>query len=177
MAISASADIIPTFDSTASVGPNFQWNYSANATLDQRVQSGDYFTIYDFGGFVPGSNAQPMDWTFSSSLIGTTPSTVLPMDDAGVFNLTWTYIGQESIVGPNALGIFSAVSNTNQQRTDNFAASATRNGGGNDGTPVDNIGSVAVPVPEMSALAPIIGVLGLGMIGVANTIFRRRKDS
>ena len=40
------------------------------------VTTGDYFTIYDFGNFLAGSNLQPVGWTFSSSLLGTTPGLV-----------------------------------------------------------------------------------------------------
>ena len=173
----ASANIIPELDAVAPTGSDFQWNYQVDVTLDQRVEPGDFFTIYDFGGFVPGSNMQPAGWTFSSALVGLTPATVLPQDDLTLANLTWTYNGDATIIGPTDLGIFSAASTQSISRFDNFTASATRNGAPADGTDIDNIGLVAVPVPEMSALAPIIGVAGLGMIGIANSLFRRRKNS
>lgn len=175
--LTARADIIPTLDSITDAGSNFQWNYSVNVTLDQQVRTGDFFTIFDFAGFVPGSAMQPEGWLFSSSLIGLTPPTVLPQDDPGIFNLTWTYVGTIPIVGPQFLGIFSAISDTNQLGIDNFAARATRSTGSLAGTPIDNIGLIAVPVPEMSALAPIIGVSGLAALGFFSSLIRRRRLS
>ncbi|CAN5597477.1 hypothetical protein BH20VER1_BH20VER1_10080 [soil metagenome] len=104
-------------------------------TLDQEVRTGNYFTIYDFAGFVPGSATQPAGWLFSSSLIGVTPPTVLPNDDPGIFNLTWTYVGTTTLIGPDFLGIFSAVSNTDQLTSANFTARATRSSGPFAGSP------------------------------------------
>src|SRR3982750_1560047 len=87
------ADVIPTFTSASPIGSNFTWNYTTNVTVDQMVQKGDFFTIYDFGNFLSGSNNQPTNWAFSSSLTGTNPSLVIPTDNASVLNLTWTYNG------------------------------------------------------------------------------------
>ncbi len=173
--LSVHADVIPTNLSEPAEGSNFRWNYSTNVTVDQMVKAGDYFTIYDFGSLVPGSNLQPANWAFSTSLLGITPSTVLPQDDPNVLNLTWTYTGSTAISGQSFLGIFSVLSETDQMRSDNFAAHATRNGGPNSGTKIDNIGTVGVPVPEMSALTPVIGLCGLGFIGVFSSYLRRRQ--
>jgi hypothetical protein len=179
------ADIIPTL--VPPVDPtgdsNFTWSYRATLTQDENAVSGganggDYFTIYDFGGFIIGSNDQPAGWTFTFKLVGKTPPLVTPTDDHSIYNLTWHYVGgpglPDEIVGPVNLGLFSADSTTDQIRLGQFAAEATKNTGPFAGTPVDNIGSVAVPIPEMSALLPIIGVCGLGAIGLANSWLRRR---
>lgn len=170
----ARADIIPTFSSTAPVGSNFTWNYSSNLTVDQQINPGNFFTIYDFGAFVPGSNTQPANWTFSSSLLGITPSLVTPADNASILNLTWTYNGTTPITATGALGIFSIVSKTNQLRTADFAAEATRSTGPNAGTKIDNVGSISVPVPEMSALLPILSVCGASLLSLAPSFLRRR---
>jgi len=122
MTIAAYADVIPTLSSIIGSGGDFTWNYSANVTVDQRVEHGDFFTIYDFGTFVSGSNTQPTDWMFSSALLGRTPPLVSPHDDPAILNLTWTYIGKTPIIGPADLGIFSVDNNTNQQQTGDFAA-------------------------------------------------------
>ena len=167
----AKADIIPTLGSITPSGGNFQWNYTVNLTIDQTLRTGSYFTIYDFGAPI-GATIQPAGWTFSSSLVGTTPGTVLPSDDASVFNLTWTYTGQTTLVGPQALGTFSAVSQTDRTRTDNYAGSAFKT---SNGDPTANIGTVSVPVPEMSALLPMVGVCGFGAIGLASSFLRRRQ--
>ncbi len=72
---------------------DFRWNYTVNVTVDQAVEPGDYFAIYDFGNLIPGSNVQPAGWSFTSLLVGTTPGTVLPKGDRNVFNLTYTGTG------------------------------------------------------------------------------------
>jgi hypothetical protein len=167
-------DIIPTLSSTSLVGSNFAWNYSANVTVDQNVQRGDFFTIYDFGNFLAGSNVQPAGWTFSSSLVGTTPSLVKPTDNPSILNLTWTYIAATPIIGSAPLGIFSIVAKTNQLRTSDFAAEGTRSNGPNAGSKVDNIGNISVPVPEMSALLPIFSVCGAGLLSLLPGFLRRR---
>jgi hypothetical protein len=168
------ADVIPTLSGTTAIGSNFTWNYSANVTVDQQVNPGNFFTIYDFGNFVPGSNMQPAGWTFSFSLLGTTPSLVLPKDNASILNLTWTYMGTTAIPGSAALGNFSVVTNTNQLSTSDFAAQATRSNGPNAGSTVDNVGNVSVPVPEMSALLPILSVCTASLLAMLPGLLRRR---
>lgn len=178
-------DIIPTLDPGAptflgvsSGGPLFTWNYTANVTVDQAVVSGNFFTIYDFGSFLGGSNMQPAGWTFSSSLTGTNPSLVTPTDNPALLNLTWTYNGATPINGASALGNFSVVVvRTNQLRTSDFAAEAVRNGGPNAGSVIDNVGTISVPIPEMSALLPILSVCGAGLIGSLPCFLRRRRKS
>ncbi len=177
MLLSAQGDIIPNLSSITAAGSGFRWDYSVNVTLDQEVRTGNYFTIYDFGTIQPGSNMQPANWVFSTSLLGVTPPTVLPNDNPNVFNLTWTYVGTQTLTGPQLLGVFSVITSTNQLTAGSFAAHATRATGPFAGTSIDNIGTVAVPVPEMSALAPIIGVSGLAAIGLFSSIVRRRRLS
>jgi len=169
------ADVIPTLSSVNPAGSDFTWDYSSNVTVDQMVVRGDFFTIYDFGTFVTGSNTQPTGWTFSSSLIGITPSRVAPKDNPSLLNLTWTYTGATPITGSAALGIFSIITETNQLRTSDFAARATRSTGPNAGTKVDNVGNVSVPVPEMSALLPILIVCGAGLLSLATPYLRRLR--
>jgi hypothetical protein len=79
-------------------------------------------------------------------------------DNPNILNLTWTYTGTTPISGSAALGIFSVITSTDQLKTGQFSAEATRNSGPNAGTKVDNIGTISVPVPESSALLPIVGV-------------------
>lgn len=173
------ADIIPSITTATDVTPvgggNFSWNYSATLTQDENVMGHDFFTIYDFAGYVPGGNTQPAGWTFSAALVGITPGKVTPTDNPHLFNLTWTYIGSTQ-VGPEALGIFSAVSHTNLAKSGEFASEATKNSGDLAGTKVDNIGNVAVPIPESSALMPMIGVVGFGAIGLALSYLRQRRE-
>jgi len=183
MTIAAYADVIPTLSSIVPSGSDFTWNYSANVTVGQRVEHDDFFTIYDFGNFVPGSNTQPTGWMFSSSLLGRTPAFLsareytLLHDDPSILNLTWTYTGQNPINGPNFLGIFSVTNNTNQLTTGQFASQATHNGGPYNGGKSPNLGDVSVPVPEMSALLPILSVCSAGLLALLPSFLRRRQTS
>src|SRR5256886_8426295 len=158
VSLSARADIIPTLDSVTGSSPTFTWNYSANVTVDETVNPGDFFTIYDFGTIAPGSSMQPAGWTFSQALVGPTAALTSPTDNPSILNLTWTYSGATAISGSAALGIFSVVTSTDQLKTGQFTAQATRSGGPDAGTKVSNIGQVSVPVPESSSLLPIVGV-------------------
>jgi len=169
--IAARADIIPTLDSVTGSSPNFTWNYSANVTVDQTVNTGDFFTIYDFSSIMPTTTTQPSGWTFSTALLGPTAPLTSPTDNASLWNLTWTYSGA-AIPGSAALGMFTVVTSTDQLRDGQFTAQATRNSGPNAGTKVSNIGTVAVPVPEPSALLPIIGVCAAALI---STLVRRQR--
>src|SRR6184192_3806566 len=125
-ALIARGDIIPTLNSVTGSSPTFTWNYAANVTVDQTVNTGDFFTIYDFGSIAPGSNTQPTGWTFSQALVGPTPSLVLSTDNPSILNLTWTYNGAAPITGSAALGIFSVITSTDQLKVGQFSAEATR---------------------------------------------------
>jgi hypothetical protein len=171
-ALIAHADIIPSFDSIVPNGSNFQFNYTATVTGDQRVETGDFFTIYDFNGLVPNSAMMPANWSFSSLLIGVTPPQVNPPDDPMILNLTFTYTGATPIIGPAPLGTFSAVSNFGQSQPGYFAAQGTLN---LNGTKVDNVGVLPVPVPEISTFNQILEVCGLGIVGFAASRLRKRN--
>jgi len=164
-------DIIPSLDSITGSSPNFTWNYSANVTVNETVNHNDFFTIYDFSSIMPTTTTQPTGWTFSTALIGPTQPAVNPTDNPNLWNLTWTYTGTTPIAGAAALGMFTVVTNTNQMKTGQFSARATRS---NDpmNTKIDNIGSVQVPVPESTSLLPLIGICALALV-VAPRLRRR----
>jgi hypothetical protein len=121
-----------------------------------------FFTIYDFNGLVPNSAMMPANWSFSSLLNGVTPTRVNPPDDPMILNLTFTYTGATPIIVPAPLGTFSAVSNFGQLHPGYFAAEGTLN---LNGTKVDNVGVLPVPVPEISTFNQILEVCGLGVVG------------
>ena len=168
----ARADIIPSLDSVTGSSPNFTWNYSANVTVNETVNKGDFFTIYDFSSIMPTVTTQPTGWTFSTALVGPTAPLTTPTDNPNLWNLTWTYNGNTPISGAAALGAFTAVTNTNQMKTGQFSAEATRS---NDptNTKIDNIGNVQVPVPESTSLLPLIGVCAAALL-VAPRLRRQR---
>lgn len=158
----------------AAAGGGFTWDYSGTVTSTETVTTGSFFTIYDFGNFTPGSNTQPAGWTFSSSLVGTTPNGIAANDDPNIANLTWTYNGATPINGSALLGDFSVVSSTNVVKDGEFAAQATATGQGSIDVNKNNVG---VPVPEMSALLPILSVCGAGIAAGIPSYLRRRKQS
>ena len=158
----ARGDIIPTLNSVTGSSPNFNWNYTANVTVDQTVNAGDFFTIYDFSSIMPTTTTQPAGWTFSTALVGPTPALVSATDNPNLWNLTWTYSGTTAIPGATALGMFTAVTSTDQLKTGQFSAEASRSGAP-AGTKIDNIGNVSVPVPESTSLLPLIGICGAAL--------------
>ncbi len=171
-------DIIPVFSGTSPSGTNTVWGYQIDITSDQQVTAGDFFTIYDFGSFITGSNVQPSGWSFSSSLITAPPAGVNPPDDPTLLNLTWTYTGATAIPTGSTVGPFSVTVAGSQfqeappTRSSYFAAQATRNSGGNF-SKINNVGRIPVPVaiPEPTTVA--MTLLGAGLLLSAQR-FRRK---
>ncbi|HLV80523.1 MAG TPA: hypothetical protein VKT32_09590 [Chthonomonadaceae bacterium] len=164
----ARADVIVSNQSVTPNGSNFTWTYDVNLTNDETVQINSFFTIYDFRGFVPGTDFGPSGWIFSSANLGKTPSRVTPTDNPHVPNLTWTYSGSTIGPGPVDLGQFGADSTLSSSTLGEFATEAIKYAPGKpgNGTPVDNIGSVGVPsVPEVDSLVLLLpGLVPLGML-------------
>ena len=169
----ARADIIPEVSTVTPNGSNFTWTYSASLTNDETLQSGNFFTIYDFAGYVSGTNFQPANWVFSSANVGVTPSRVTPTDNPSIPNLTWTYTGPNVGPGPVDLGLFGADSTFSNTKIGDFAAEAIKYAPGKpgNGLPVDNVGSVGVPtghvsvIPEASSLLLLLpGLAPLGLL-------------
>ena len=174
------ADIIPSFGGTsAGTGTSTVWNYTIDIASGQQVTTGDFFTIYDFGPFIAGSNSQPSDWTFSSSLVTTAPPGTLPTDDPSLENLTWTYTGTTPISAGTILGSFSVAIATLQfeqlpsTRDASFAAMATRANGLDAGSKISNVGLIPVPVPIPEPTT--MSLLALAGVGSAFRAIRRRK--
>jgi PEP-CTERM motif-containing protein len=171
-------DIIPSFSGTSPSGTNTVWGYHIDITTDQQVTTGDFFTIYDFGPFIAGSNAQPAGWTFSSSLTTAPPPGVTPPDDPTLLNLTWTYTGSAPIPTGSTAGPFSVtVAGTQfeevpQTRAGYFAAMATRTTDPPN-TKISNVGRIPVPVPIPEPTT--LSLLVLGGAGAAIRALRRRS--
>lgn len=77
-------------------GP-YTWTYEVNLEGNSQVNTGDFFTIFDFAGFTGVATAPNANWTFSSNLTGTCNPQVVAVctafDSATIANLTWTYNG------------------------------------------------------------------------------------
>src|SRR5947208_2181987 len=105
---SARAGLLPVSVSTTPELDNNRFTYGVVLTTDAHITTGDYFTIYEFAGFVPGSNSQPDGWTFLSGA-GKTPGDTTPVSDPNIPNLSWVYNGPDQ-TGQIGLGNFSAAS-------------------------------------------------------------------
>lgn len=176
-ATSAQAGLLPTSVTQIPEAGNFRWTYAIVLPTDMKLQSGNYFTIYDFKGYIAGSESAPDGWTFNSAKAGPTPDRLNPNDDPNIPNLTWTYHGPEIPSGQLGLGNFWALSNTDQTEDSFFTAVTNRT---SDGQIDKNITATVVPkgpdggiaTPEPATLA--LAGLGVPLLGLAR-IVRRRK--
>lgn len=188
---SARAGIIPVSVSVLSEGNNFRWTYSIVLPGSMKLQTGDYFTIYDFAGYQAGSAnvsatgpdaSYAANWNFSSANTGPTPALLNPSDSAAIANLTWTYNGQTiDMPGQITLGNFAATSVFGDSTTGSSYLTA-RNSRSSDGVVDANITETVVPTgtvtdpvgtPEPATLA--LAGLGLPLIGIAR--LRRRMKT
>jgi len=181
----AAAGIIPASVTVTPEAGNFRWTYAIVLPTDMKLQSGDYFTIYDFGGLVPGSqfmdpqNSATGDWTGSTAKTGVVPSGLNPSDDAAIDNLTFTYNGPTIGPGSFGLGNFGAVSTVQASvRTDFTGQNPQASTGLLDRNIVDTIApapAIAPPppgVPEPATMA--LAALGLPFVGIAR-LLRKKK--
>lgn len=173
----ARAGLLPVQVSVTPDGGNYRWTYAIVLPTDSMLQSGDYFTIYDFGGFVPNSIVTPAGWNVAVANLGSTPGRLNPDDDAALPNMTFTYGGPTINTGQTGLGNFWADS-TFSQSTDSFFTAQTHRT--SDGRPDSNITETVVPVPTGSTIgAPepatlALAGLGLPLVGAAR-LLRRKK--
>ncbi|VTT96740.1 unnamed protein product [Gemmataceae bacterium] len=146
----AEAGLIPYNPTVTPDGGMYRYTYAIQLPSAAVLRPGDYFTIYNFDGYVADSamaSGSPYsgDWSFSTSNTGPTPPGVLPDDDPAILNLTWTYNGPViNVPGDVGLGNFWAVS-LYPTTTDSWFTAHTGLGTGvND----SNIVPIEVPVPS-----------------------------
>lgn len=167
------ADIIPVFNvATPTVG-GCEFSYNVGVADDSRVNTGDFFTIYDFNGYIAGSEFAPVDWAISVQALGITPPSQIVIDGAAVVNITFEYTGLAPIIGPvnpvGGVGAFGAESVfCGESAGGQYASSTHKNnpGGADDNTPQANQGFLVTPaVPETSSLMLLVpGLVPLGMM-------------
>ncbi|MCS7022647.1 MAG: hypothetical protein NZU63_12575, partial [Gemmataceae bacterium] len=183
---SARAGLLPVSVTVQPEAGNFRWTYSVVLPTDMQLKAGDYFTIYDFEGYISGSakvlSAGPDPsyasyWSVSTNMTGQTPPRLNPVDDPNIVNLTWTYNGPTIPAGQLTLGNFVATSLYSTSKPSFFTATNPRAA---DGAIDNNITETITPtasrdqppaVPEPTTLA--LAVLGLPLFGAARLIRRR----
>src|SRR5215212_5297489 len=179
----ARADIVPTLNALPSAVPGgFLWEYDAQLTQQQFLKAGDFFTIFDFNGYVPGSGTVPnVNWTFLSLNTGLLPAGLSGIvDSPSIPNLTWTYTGPNTSNGPTDLGLFTAKSIFGDLGTGMYGAMGHKWSKigtfvlPDHGNPTMNKGPINTPapvVPEPCSMA----LLGLGAAPLLRLRRRNRK--
>ena len=167
----AAAGLLPVSVAVTPESGKFRWTYAIVLPTDSQLQSGNYFTIYDFKGLAAGSVVAPAGWSFTTDKVGPTPVLVTPADDPMVPNLSFKYTGPTIDAGQTGLGNFWAVSDFGLKTDSFFTAQTNRT---SDGKVDTNITTTNVPVPSGDGVVPppvpepaTLVLVGLGLPCVA----------
>jgi len=178
LAAAASGDVIVTLNSgPVSNLPNFDWTYTATLKSGSSMSNGDFFTIYDIGGFgpgfpilnpviLPGSN-----WVSSIQFLGIDGFNQVPPDSPSLYNLTFTFTGASPIVAVNDVllgggaGAFGYTSSSSRSVTGAFAATSRATVGGAFQGNTSSVTVAGSPVPEPATiLLSAGGLIALGLL-------------
>lgn len=159
---------------------SYRYTYGVVLTSDSTLKSGDYFTVYDFSGYVDGSaTSSESGWTVTASNSGSTPSGINSGNDENTVDLTWTYTGEDK-TGQVGVGNFSANStNAANDGTTTFVGQTHTASGQSEGVVTQSTGPSATTddgaaqTPEPATLV----LLGLALPFAGVQMWRRRRHA
>ena len=171
-ATTSSAGLLPVNVSVNKEGETYRWTYAIVLPTDSQLRSGDYFTIYDFGGYVDNSTVAPGGWTVQTGNLGPDTPGLNPQDNPNITNLTFLYGGPTINAGQIGLGNFWALSSYSLGTDSYFTARTHRT---SDGRVDANITETTVPVPVAPPGVPEPATLALAAIGLPLVAALRRR--
>jgi hypothetical protein len=179
--------------------PDPRWRYSVDAYLvdemdfDPEIRPGDFFTIYDIPGLIPGINFVfdangniDLFWAATFEFLGTTPdfSPFPPPidDDPNILNVSFRWTGDFNIRVPNGeseifLGNFNVVAISELEEIPailEYAGQTSIQGSDEKAANAGIVPTVVTVIPEPSSLM-LVGI-GVSVVtaGVAARRGRRR---
>jgi hypothetical protein len=195
------ADVIVTFTGVIAPDPpnGFKYFYTADLSANTRLDNSNngtdqepggvndaaqFFTIFDFAGYVPGTaTAEAPNTALWDVSVSNTGVCAYLQDCSGsvdnplVTNITFTWNGVGGVLnGPAPLGVFTANSIFDQTKEDFYQGQTTKIAPGTtqDDDITGNIGTTTVPVGQIPEPASM-GLMGLGLGSFALLLKRYKK--